>query len=119
MTLRMWGWSRVRVPSALVLQLGFKNRTDEPRLEVRFSWNSPQELSSDPQARHNLDIRLDKSFTFGNRFKFGLMMDMFNVLNGSTIRDYETSLEPGAYPFKYVWGLVPPRTWRFGVNFEF
>jgi hypothetical protein len=85
----------------------------------RLRFYSEEKGSFRYPARHNLDIRLDKSFTFGNRFKFGLMMDMFNVLNGSTIRDYETSLEPGAYPFKYVWGLVPPRTWRFGVNFEF
>jgi hypothetical protein len=70
-------------------------------------------------AQHRLDIRLEKSFTFANSMKFGLLMDMFNVLNASTVTEYETALEPSAYPFRYVWGIVAPRTFRFGVNFEF
>jgi hypothetical protein len=69
-------------------------------------------------SEKRLDVRLEKFFTFKG-MRFGLLMDMFNVFNASTIADYETNVEPGAYAFKYVWGLVAPRTWRFGVQFQF
>jgi len=70
-------------------------------------------------SQHRLDLRLEKFFTFGKSMRLGLLMDMFNVLNASTVQEYETNVEPDAYEFEYVWGLVPPRTWRLGVHFEF
>jgi hypothetical protein len=70
-------------------------------------------------SEHILDIRLDKSFTFGKSMRFGLLMDMFNVLNSDTITSYFTRVEAGVYPFGYVNGLESPRRWMFGVQFEF
>jgi hypothetical protein len=67
---------------------------------------------------HQLDLRLEKFFTLG-KTRFGLLMDMFNVLNASTVTEYETAYEPDAYEFGYVWGIMRPRTWKFGVQFEF
>ena len=69
-------------------------------------------------SQKRLDVRLEKFFTLKG-MRLGLLMDMFNVLNDSTISEYETNVEPGDYAFKYVWGLVAPRTWRFGVQFQF
>lgn len=70
-------------------------------------------------SQHRLDLRLEKYFTIGNGKKIGFLMDMFNVLNASTVTRYQTAIEPGAYDFQYVWGIIPARVWRFGVNFEF
>jgi hypothetical protein len=68
----------------------------------------------------NLDMRLEKFFTFGENFRLGLLMDMFNVLNSSTVDSIEDYVDPGQeFPWGYTWGLVPPRTFRLGVHFEF
>jgi hypothetical protein len=71
-------------------------------------------------SQSNLNIRLEKFFTFGESFRLGLLMYMFNVLNSSTVDSIEDYVDPGQeFPWGYVWGLVPPRTFRLGVHFEF
>ncbi|NOR14844.1 MAG: hypothetical protein GQ544_03985 [Candidatus Aminicenantes bacterium] len=71
-------------------------------------------------SQHNLDMRLEKFFTFGENFRLGLLMDMFNVLNSSTVDSIEDYVDPGQeFPWGYTWGIVPPRTFRLGLHFEF
>ncbi len=70
-------------------------------------------------AISNFDLRLEKFFTFGDRTRVGVIMDMFNVLNSSTVDNVETRIEPGRDPFGFARGLVRPRTWRIGFDFEF
>jgi hypothetical protein len=78
-------------------------------------------------ARHNLDMRLEKFFTFGERFRLGLLIDMFNVFNSNTPtsletrieQDLETQLDRGREDFQFVRGIRSPRTFRLGVHFEF
>jgi len=68
---------------------------------------------------YDLDIRLDKYFTFGEKFKIGFIMDMFNVLNADTVDSVETRIEPGRDPFGFARGIIGPRQWRFGLHIEF
>jgi hypothetical protein len=70
-------------------------------------------------SQMNLDIRLEKFFTWGERMRVGFLMDMFNVLNSDTVNEVENLIEPGAYPFGFPWGIVSPRTFRFGLHIEF
>jgi hypothetical protein len=67
----------------------------------------------------NLDIRLEKFFTWGERIRIGFLIDMFNVLNVDTVDSLETRIERGRDPFQYPRGIVNPRTFRLGVHFEF
>ncbi len=67
----------------------------------------------------NLDIRLEKFFTWGARMRVGLIMDMFNVFNSDTVSYVETRIERGRDPFGYPRGIVGPRTFRFGLHLEF
>ncbi|MGD9347254.1 MAG: TonB-dependent receptor [Candidatus Aminicenantes bacterium] len=70
----------------------------------------------------NLDIRLEKFFTFGEKMRIGLLMDMYNVLNSDTVDYRETRIDPPDYgrdPFGFARGIVGPRTFKFGLHFEF
>jgi hypothetical protein len=67
----------------------------------------------------NLDIRLEKFFTWGERMRVGFIMDMFNVFNVDTVDSRETRIEEGRDPFGYARGIVNPRTFRFGLHLEF
>jgi hypothetical protein len=70
-------------------------------------------------AQHNLDMRLEKFFTLGVRFRLGLLIDMFNIFNADTPTSLETRIERGRDPFGFVRGIRSPRTFRLGLHFEF
>lgn len=70
-------------------------------------------------GQHNLDLRLEKFFTFGEQMRLGLLMDMFNVFNADTVTNVEDRIEAGRDPFGFVRGIRPPRTFRLGLRFEF
>ncbi len=78
-------------------------------------------------SQHNLDLRLEKFFTFGEKFRLGILMDMFNVFNSSTVTNVETRIEEdmeaqmdrGREDFGSVRGIRGTRTFRFGLHFEF
>jgi hypothetical protein len=70
-------------------------------------------------AQHNLDMRLEKFFSFGEGFRLGLLIDMFNVFNFDTPTSFETRIEPGRKTFGFVRKIRSPRTFRLGVHFEF
>jgi len=69
--------------------------------------------------RHNLDLRLEKFFTFGDNMRLGLLMDMFNVFNVDTVANVENRMESHRDPFQFPRDIVGAREFRFGVHFEF
>jgi len=76
----------------------------------------------------NLDLRLEKTVTFADRYRVGLMMDIFNVFNSNTITswgtiagsnwnpDDPTAVGPDGHN---VYGLVNPRAIRLGIRLFF
>jgi len=73
-----------------------------------------------------LDVRLEKIFTIADRFRLGLMFDMFNVFNADYIDEWGTRIGydwiPGEYPSTdghELYGIVPPRKIRFGIRLMF
>jgi len=65
-----------------------------------------------------LDLRLDKSFTFGRYGRVTPMLDVFNLLNSgvpTTVRTTNTATAP----FKEVTATLNPRVIRFGVRYNF
>jgi len=75
--------------------------------------------------RVNLSLRLEKTFIFADKYRFGLMMDVFNVFNSDTITNWGNQAgydwvpgDPGPDGHT-VYGLVSPRGIRLGVRFFF
>ena len=63
-----------------------------------------------------LDLRADKSFTFGRYGRFTAMLDMFNTLNSGAVVNFATTTGP---TFKRVIGILDPRIFRFGIRYDF
>ena len=63
-----------------------------------------------------MDVRLDKSFTFGKLGKVTAQMDMFNLTNAGTVTTFRSLSGP---TFKEVIGILDPRIVRFGLRFDF
>jgi hypothetical protein len=78
-------------------------------------------------GQHNLDLRLEKFFRLGEKFRLGLLIDVYNVFNANTVTNYETRIEEdwdaqedrGRRDFEFVRGIRSPRTFRLGLHFEF
>ena len=79
-------------------------------------------------TRTNLDLRLEKTFTIAEKYRIGLMVDIFNVFNANTITSwgsrteydwYEDLSDYAASDGHQVYGLVNPRAIRLGVRFFF
>jgi hypothetical protein len=67
-----------------------------------------------------LDLRLEKSFNLGGRFgKFGLMVDMFNVLNANTKTGLETISSTASIKFEGMTSITDPRIIRVGARYQF
>ncbi len=92
----------------------------------------------EPRGSHHLpmakllDLRLEKIFTIANRYRLGLIFDIFNVFNDNTITswgttwgsgaDYYLSGEPGytaSTSGHYLYGIVNPRQARLGIRLIF
>jgi hypothetical protein len=75
-----------------------------------------------------LDLRLEKTFTFGDKYRLGFMMDIFNVFNDNTITDWGTIAglswnpddpsAPGPNGHD-VYNLRNPRAIRLGIRLFF
>jgi hypothetical protein len=75
-----------------------------------------------------LDLRLEKTVTFADRYRVGLMVDIFNVFNDNTITSWGTTAgltwnpddasAPGPDGHD-VYGLVNPRGIRLGIRLFF
>jgi hypothetical protein len=64
-----------------------------------------------------LDLRADKSFSFGKFGRLTGMVDMFNTLNNGTVVNFATTT--GLANYQRVLGILDPRIIRFGVRYEF
>lgn len=109
---RQWGRS-VSLAATPALNLGSQTVRVEPVTANRA-----------PNV-HILDLRLDKSFKFPNKFgRFTAMVDVFNLLNVGTPIVFRTQSgnvaagEPFGN-FKEILALLDPRIVRFGVRYEF
>jgi outer membrane receptor protein involved in Fe transport len=80
------------------------------------------------ESRTNLDLRIEKTFMIAEKYRIGLMIDIFNVFNADTITNwgsrteydwYEDLSEYPASDGHQVYGLVNPRAIRLGVRFFF
>lgn len=80
--------------------------------------------------RTTLDLRLEKTFMVSEKYRIGLMMDIFNVFNSDTITSWGTRVDYNWDPHEFVpdapgpdghtvYGLVEPRAIRLGIRFFF
>jgi len=87
---------------------------------------------TEPRGSHHypmstsLDLRLEKTFTFSGKYRLGLMIDCFNLLNTSTIVSWGTRIGydwiPGDWPSTdghELLEIVDPRQLRLGVRLTF
>jgi hypothetical protein len=63
-----------------------------------------------------LDVRADKSFSFGKFGKATFQVDVFNALNSGAVTNFQTVT--GAN-FRSVLGILDPRIVRFGFRYDF
>ncbi len=89
----------------------------------------------EPRGSHHyamdneLDVRLEKVFTFANRYRLGLIFDVFNVFNTDVINGWGTNWGIGATYFPtstyastdghVLDSIVNPRQARLGIRFTF
>lgn len=78
------------------------------------------------QMDHQIDIRLEKIFTFASKYRLGLMVDVFNLLNSDTITSWGTRWMydwiPTSYPSTMghqLYGIVNARQARVGIRLIF
>lgn len=102
---------------------------------ARFSLDQGREtIFTEPRGSRryddqmNLDIRLEKTVTLANKYRVGLMLDIFNVFNENTITSWGTiaglswnpddpsALGPNGHD---IYGLVNPRGVRLGIRLFF
>jgi hypothetical protein len=62
-----------------------------------------------------VDLRFDKAFRFGKAGKLTGMVDVFNLMNESTVTAFRTT----TVNYREVTGLLDPRIVRFGVRYDF
>ena len=68
--------------------------------------------------RKKLDLRVEKQFRFGDNYRLGLIVDMFNVTNINRVTAYQ-SLFLGIPQFLKPSDIELPRVLRFGIRFNF
>ncbi len=68
--------------------------------------------------RHNLDLRVEKQFPFGDGMKIGLILDVFNVTNTNRVTSFR-SLKFDVPQFLQVSSIETPRILRIGLRFQF
>lgn len=90
------------------------------------SWSHAVYIYADPKGtykykgQHNLDLRLEKFFRISDKYRVGVLVDIFNALNDDTVTDVESTVDPWSeFSFGYVWGIRGPRQFRVGFRFEF
>ncbi|MEO7132772.1 MAG: hypothetical protein ABI024_00995, partial [Vicinamibacterales bacterium] len=63
-----------------------------------------------------VDVRLDKAFKFGGKYKFTLMADLFNAMNSNPTTNFNL-LNGGQ--FNRIIATLDPRTFQLGFRFDF
>ena len=73
------------------------------------------------------DMRLEKTFNLAQKYRMGLMLDVFNVFNDDTPLNWGNRIgydyfEPSEYPSTdghYLYTIVNARQIRLGIRFMF
>lgn len=68
------------------------------------------------KAQTNVDLRIQKDFSFGGKFKLGVLADVFNLFNAGTVTDVIT--EAGS-EFNNTVSIMYPRRARVGLRLYF
>ncbi|MGE3274817.1 MAG: carboxypeptidase regulatory-like domain-containing protein [Vicinamibacterales bacterium] len=63
-----------------------------------------------------LDLRFDKGFTFGGKYRLSVMADLFNALNSNAVSNF--NLLNGSQ-FNRIIATLDPRTFQLGFRFDF
>jgi hypothetical protein len=77
-----------------------------------------------------LDLRMEKTFVFAQKYRLGLMLDVFNVFNDDTLTSWGTRIDydwllptdPNYYQSTdghQLYGIVRPRQARVGIRLMF
>jgi len=73
-----------------------------------------------------LDLRLEKIFRFKEKYRFGIILDVFNVFNADTVTSWGTRIGYDWYPDKWpstdghqLYSIVRPRQLRLGLRLMF
>jgi len=109
-------------------------RARTPRFnQGRVTFNAEQQGSNHYPIVPVLDIRLEKTFTIAERYRIGVMADIFNVFNDDTITSWGTLLGQSYFPGNYyadlggyttteghyLYSFQQARQFRIGVRFSF
>jgi hypothetical protein len=93
-----------------------------------------RDIFTEPRGSHHypmqkiLDIRLEKIFTLAEKYRLGIIFDVFNVFNDDTILRWGTRVgagadwKPGQWPSTnghYLYSIVRPRQARVGIRLMF
>jgi outer membrane receptor protein involved in Fe transport len=62
----------------------------------------------------NLDMQVEKTFTIKNNTRIGIMANVFNVFNSSTITSYQNYITSSDFMSTYA--IVNPRSFRVGLR---
>ena len=69
-------------------------------------------------SQFNVDLRLEKAFLFNERYRIGIILDVFNLLNDDTVNGYmSTNIDSDV--FLTPASIVPPRIYQLGIRFMF
>ena len=63
-----------------------------------------------------LDLRLDKAFKVGSKYRITGMFDAFNLTNSAAVTNF--NLTNGA-SYNQIIAALDPRTLQFGIRFDF
>jgi hypothetical protein len=87
---------------------------------------------AEPRGTHHhdvatiLDVRVEKVFNLARRYRLGVILDAFNVLNASTITNWATRIGYDYIPGEYastegheLYDIVTPRQFRIGIRLMF
>ncbi len=92
----------------------------------RVTFLAEQRGSNHYKMANLLDLRLEKIFTLQNRYKLGVIFDIFNVFNDNTITSWGTRIgydwTPGDFPSSNgheSLSIVNPRQARLGIRVIF
>ncbi len=101
--------------------------------EYRLDQGS-ETIRVEPRGAHHyemnkeLDIRLEKIFTLADKYRLGIMLDVFNVFNADTITRWGNVLGTSYFPDDSSWsstsghnllGMIYPRRARLGIRLIF
>jgi len=97
-----------------------------PYNQGRITFLAEPRGSNHYPMEETLDLRLEKIFLIADKYRLGLMLDVFNVFNNDTITSWGTRIGydwvPGDYPSTEgheLYGIQSPRQIRLGIRMIF